>query len=108
MLNSVNLIGRITRDIECVSYDKKDKNKVYANFCLAVQRDQENCDFIYCTAFGNTAKVLEEYTKKGSMIGVEGRLQVSSYEDKTSVNVIVNSITLCGNSQEKSSKNKKN
>jgi len=57
-----------------------------ASFTLAVDRrfknkdGQKEADFINCQAWGKTAEVLGQYTKKGSRIGIVGRLQVRSYD----------------------------
>lgn len=60
--------------------------KAVANFTLAIDRrfknkdGQKEADFINCQAWGKTAEVLGQYTKKGSRIGIVGRLQVRSYD----------------------------
>lgn len=80
-MNKVILIGRLTADVEVKEFGKgKDKGS-YANFTLAIRRDEENTDFINCTAFGKTAEFLAEYIEKGTRIAVEGALQTSQYED---------------------------
>lgn len=78
-MNSVNLLGRLTKDPESYAPQKKDGTLV-VKFTLAVQRDKENADFIRCTCFGKTAETVEDYLRKGSMIGVTGRIQTGSYE----------------------------
>ena len=76
-MNRICLIGRITQDLElrCTG-----SGKDVVSYTLAVRRDKDNTDFINCTTFGEIAKAMYEYCKKGDMIGVEGRLQVSQYE----------------------------
>lgn len=76
-MNRICLSGRITHDLElrCTSTGKD-----VVSYTLAVRRDKDNTDFINCTTFGEFAKILCEYCQKGDMIGVEGRLQVSTYE----------------------------
>ena len=82
-MNKIILTGRLIKDID-LKYTKN--NKEYAKFTLAVQRDMKNqlgeyeTDFINCIAYGMTAQKLSEWTIKGDKIGVEGRLQVSTYE----------------------------
>ena len=104
-MNKVLLIGRLTRDAEL-----SQSGSTYAKFTLAVNRQfkdkdgSKKADFINCVAFGKTAEVLTQYTQKGSQIGVEGSLQVSSYEKngvkQFSTSVVVESIEFLGNKGE--------
>ncbi len=77
-MNRVVLIGRLTRDPEVrVSQN----GKSVARFTLAVDRRfSKETDFLNCVAFGKTAEFLEKYTKQGTKIAVEGRLETGSYE----------------------------
>lgn len=84
MINSVTLTGRITKDLE-----KKETNKgtSVVNFSLAVDRrfknSNGNCeaDFISIQAWGMTADLLCKYCGKGSLVGIEGRIQTRNYEN---------------------------
>lgn len=91
MINSVNLTGRITRDIE-LRYTQN--GTAVANFTLAVNRifkkdGQPEADFISCVAWAKTAELLSQYTSKGDLIGVTGRLETRNYEDKDGKTVYV-------------------
>ncbi len=82
MYNRAILIGRITKEIE-MKYSNN--NKAIANFTLAVNRPyaksgDTNADFIRCVLFGKAAENLNKYTKKGSLISVEGSIQISNYQ----------------------------
>ena len=97
MINNVVLIGRISNDLKIEEYGE---NKVL-KFNLAVGRtfkkEVQDTDFIRCTFWNKLAELVNEYTKKGDMIGVVGRLQVSEYatpdgEKRTSTEVIVEQI----------------
>ena len=85
MINSVILIGRLTKDIE-VRYTQSEK--AVGNFTLAINRRFKNqngeyeTDFIDCVVFGKQAETMAQYTKKGDLIGVEGSIQKRAYEDK--------------------------
>ena len=104
-MNKVLLIGRLTRDAEL-----SQSGSTYAKFTLAVNRQfkdkdgSKKADFINCVAFGKTAEILTQYTQKGSQIGVDGSLQVSSYEKngvkQFSTSVVVESIELLGSKGE--------
>lgn len=81
-MNSLAMIGRLTADPVVRETKGKDPIAV-ANFTLAVPRiGSEDADFIRCVAFGKTADFLEEYAHKGLRVGITGRIQTGSYEDK--------------------------
>ena len=83
-MNYVTLTGRISTDLELKDLGE---GKV-CNFNIAVNRTFKNSlgtydtDFIRCVVFNKTAERLVEYVKKGDLLGVSGRLQTESYEDK--------------------------
>ena len=76
-MNSVNLIGRITKDIEV---KKTNSGKSVCSFTVAVQRDKDNADFIPCTAWNNTAENIAKYFHKGDRIGISGVLSTRTWE----------------------------
>lgn len=77
-MNSVNLIGRITKDID-LQYSAD--NKAHCGFTLAVQGyKKDDVDFIRCKAFGVTAENIAKYLDKGRQIGVTGRIKTGSYD----------------------------
>lgn len=81
-MNTVALIGRLARDPE-IREAQNENRTLIASFTLAVDRiGGEEADFISCRAFGKTAEFLEDWTKKGSKIGVTGRIQTGSYTNK--------------------------
>lgn len=80
-MNSVQLVGRLTRDPE-MRYT--DGGSAIAKFSLAVDRryKSENgptADFPNCVAFGRTAEFIEKYFRKGMRMGCQGRIQTGSY-----------------------------
>ena len=85
MLNQVVLVGRLTDDIEVIT---RENGKKVSSLVLAVQRTFKNtegiyeADFIRCTLWNAVASSTSEYCHKGDIIGVKGRIQVNSYEDK--------------------------
>ena len=103
-MNKVILIGRTTKDPE-VRYTQTKEPIAVCKFTVAVNRKlkkEQEVDFINCIAFGKQAEVVEKYVKKGYQIGVTGRLQVKSYEDKDkqkrwATDVIVEEIDLLQN-----------
>lgn len=98
MINRTVLTGRITNDIEL----RKTGNGVSnVTFTLAVNRTfrkdgQPEADFINCVAWNKTADLMSEHLHKGSLIGVDGRIQTRNYEDKTGRKVYVTEV-VCDN-----------
>lgn len=89
MINSVVLTGRLTKDIEL---RRTTSGKTCTSFTLAVNRNREETDFINCVAWNQEAESLEKYTKKGSLIGIEGRIQTRSYNDKNGKKVYITEV----------------
>lgn len=95
MINNVTLTGRITKDLE-----KKETGKgtSVVNFSLAVDRRLKNssgnreADFIGIQAWGLTADLLCKYCGKGSLIGIEGRIQTRNYENNQGQRVYVTEV----------------
>ncbi len=108
MLNQVVLVGRLTSDVEVT---KTEDGKKVSNLTLAVQRTFKNsegiyeADFIKCTLWNAVASSTSEYCHKGDIVGIKGRLQVSTYEDKdgnkkTSTEVIAEKVTFLSSKKE--------
>jgi len=85
VLNRVVLVGRLTRDPE-LRYTPN--GVAVANFTVAAnrpfrnQQGEQEADFINCVVWRKAAENLATYMKKGSMIGVDGRIQTRSYENQ--------------------------
>ena len=84
-MNSVILIGRMTKDPE-LRYTPNTQMAV-ATFNLAVDRPvkaggEKQTDFPKITVFGKTAENCERFLAKGRLVGVQGRLQTGSYKNK--------------------------
>jgi len=83
MINSVVLVGRITKSPELKSTQS---NISFTNFTLAVNRQftsqngEQEVDFIQCIAWRKQAENMAQYLHKGSLIGVLGRIQTRTYE----------------------------
>jgi single-strand DNA-binding protein len=106
-MNSVNLIGRLTKEIEV---NATPKGTLVTNFSLAVQKDKENADFINCVAYNKTAELLQKFVKKGNQVAVEGSISTRNYEGKDGkkvyvTEVIVNKIHLLSNNISSSKSN---
>jgi single-strand DNA-binding protein len=88
-LNKVMLIGNVTRDPE-IKYTPK--GSAVTDLGIAVNRvftpeggeRREETTFVDVTLWGRQAEIAGEYCKKGRSVYIEGRLQLDSWEDKTS------------------------
>ena len=78
-MNTANITGRITRDLEL---KHTQDGKAVLKFSVAVNRKfkKDEADFIYCTAWGKTAEIMEQYLNKGDMVGVSGSIRTGSYD----------------------------
>ena len=84
MINRVVLVGRLTANPEL---RKSAAGNSFASFTVAINNrtrpgEEKSASFINCVAFGATADNLAKFTRKGSLIGLEGRLQQRNYETK--------------------------
>lgn len=84
-MNSVILIGRLTRDPE-LRYSGNTQSAV-AHFTLAVDRPvsqgrERQADFIRVTVFGKQAETIDRYLSKGRQVAVQGRIQTGSYKNR--------------------------
>jgi len=98
VINRVILVGRMTKDPQI---RKTQTGKSVTSFTVAVNRrssQQDQTDFINCVAWERTAEVTAQYAKKGSLVGVEGRLTSRSYDDATGKRVYVTEV-LCDSVQ---------
>jgi len=95
MINRVTLVGRLTKDVD-LRYTQN--GIAVANFSIAVQRNFKNqngdydADFINCVVWRKPAENLANYMKKGSQVGVDGRLQSRTYKDKDGKTVFVTEV----------------
>lgn len=94
-MNRVVLVGRLTRDPD-LRYTPS--GVAVANFTIAINRPFTNqdgnreADFINCVVWRRPAENLANYMKKGSQIGVDGRLQSRSYEGQDGKTVYVTEV----------------
>lgn len=95
MLNQIGLVGRI--------YENKYKGFI----TIAVPRYFKNeegeydTDYIKCKVTGHIEENTKEWTKKGDIIGIKGRLQ----EEEGTLYVIVEKVTVLSSNKEKENEN---
>lgn len=95
MLNRVVLVGRLTKDPE---FRTTPSGVEVSTFTLAVNRTFTNAqgereaDFINVVVFRKQAKNVNDYLSKGSLAGVDGRVQSRSYENQEGRRVFVTEV----------------
>ena len=93
MINRVVLVGRLTKDPNFM-----ENNVAVANFTLAVNRTFKNkngeqeTDFINVVTFRKQAENVNNYLSKGSLVGIDGRIQTRNYENKQGQRVFVTEV----------------
>jgi len=85
-MNRVVLMGRLTKDPE-IRYTSSAEHMAIARYTLAVNRrfkreGEPDADFINITAFRRDAEFAEKWLKKGMMVCVTGRLQISTFDNQ--------------------------
>ncbi|OAO08692.1 single-stranded DNA-binding protein [Staphylococcus cohnii] len=93
MINRVTLVGRLTKDPNFT------ENQVaVANFAVAVNRTFKNkngeqeADFINVVTFRKQAENVNNYLSKGSLVGIDGRIQTRNYENKEGQRIFVTEV----------------
>jgi single-strand DNA-binding protein len=101
MINNVVLVGRLTKDPD-LRYTSS--GAAVATFTLAVNRNFTNqngdreADFINCVIWRKPAETMANYARKGTLLGVVGRIQTRSYENQQGQRVYVTEV-VCDNFQ---------
>ena len=97
MINRTVLVGRLTRDPE-LRYTQG--GTAVASFTLAVNRQFTNsqgereADFINCVIWRKAAENFAKLVHKGSLVGIDGRLQTRNYENKQGNRVYVTEVVV--------------
>lgn len=109
-MNKIILIGRLVRDPE-LRYTPN--GAAVCTFTLAVDRpynsqsNEREADFIDIVVWNKIAENVAKYIAKGRQVGVEGRLQIRSYEANDGqrrwrTEVIANNVEFLGSSNNQS------
>lgn len=97
MINRVVLTGRLTREPEL---RQTQGGTAVCAFTLAVNRQftdrdgKRQSDFINCVIWRKAAENFTNFTTKGSLVGIDGRLQTRSYDDKDGKRVFVTEVVV--------------
>lgn len=105
-INQVCLVGRLTKD----PFNNSTENITIAGFILACENGDKDktTSFIPCKVFGASASNVLKYCKKGSLVGVSGKLKQSVFTDKNGnekniIEVIASTVTFISTPKEKPS-----
>ncbi|WEG12800.1 single-stranded DNA-binding protein [Pullulanibacillus sp. KACC 23026] len=95
MINRVVLVGRLTRDPE-LRYTPN--GVAVANFTIAVnrpfsnQQGERDADFISIVVWRRQAENVANFVGKGSLVGIDGRLQTRSYDNNEGKRVYITEV----------------
>jgi single-strand DNA-binding protein len=96
-MNTVNLIGRITKDLELKTTTS---GVAVCSFTLAVNRKFKNAegeydtDFINCVAWRKQAELICKHFSKGSQIGITGNIQTRNYENDNGKKIYITEVMI--------------
>lgn len=85
-MNNIQLLGRLTKDVELYVQTETPM----AKFSIAVDKrfkkdGEPTANFFNCVAFGKTAENISKFFKKGNMIAINGSVEQRAWEDATGV-----------------------
>ena len=95
MINNITLVGRLTKESD-LRYTSD--GTATASFSLAVNRPfksangEREADFINCVIWRKNAENFANFTRKGSLVGITGRIQTRNYENKEGQRVYVTEV----------------
>lgn len=97
MLNRAVLTGRLTRDVD-LRYTQS--GTAVGTFSLAVdrrftnQQGEREADFINCVIWRKSAENFANFVHKGSLVGIDGRIQTRNYENQQGQRVYVTEVVV--------------
>lgn len=94
-MNKTFLVGRLTKDPELKYLSN---NIAVANFTIAINRTFTNqtgereADFINIVVWRKQAENVKKYLSKGSLVGIDGRIQTRNYENSEGKKVYITEV----------------
>lgn len=90
-MNRLNVIGRLVRENDVKEVGD---GRVVLNNSLAIPRTfksngQQETDFINIVAWGKRALLIQKYVNKGDLVGLDGKIQSRSYQNKDDQKVFI-------------------
>lgn len=95
MINQVTLVGRLTKDPEL---RLTPEGTSVTNVTLAVNRQYRNqqgeigADFVQCTLWKKTAENTVQYCRKGSLVGITGKIHTRHYNNQEGRRIYVTEV----------------
>ena len=95
MINNVVLVGRVVKELD-LKYTSS--GTAVGTFSLAVNRQFTNqagereADFISCVIWRKSAENFANFTRKGSLVGITGRIQTRNYDNQQGQRVYVTEV----------------
>ena len=84
-MNSVNVIGRLTKPNEPKQYNSQNGNGTVLKNTIAIKgKKKDESYFVDFTAWGKVAEYLAQYSNKGDKIAISGELIQESWQDNQS------------------------
>ena len=111
LLNNFRFIGRLVKDANY--FPATEEKKAYANFSIAVDSGNDKTDYFNLITFGSVADFIGKYTKKGTLLALQGRIDASkeievvdgnSTYKKKDISFIVEDVKVLAYPQNKDSK----
>lgn len=92
-MNSVCLIGRLTRDPELKTFEGANNSSI-CSFTLAVNTTKDKAAFIPVQVYGDKADLIAKSFRKGHLISVQGRLDQDTYQNQAGEKKVITYIRL--------------
>lgn len=95
MINQVTLVGRLTKDPELrITQDGTSVTSitVAVNRHFRNQHGEIEADFVQCTLWKKIAENTAQYCRKGSLVGITGRIQTRHYDNKEGKRIYVTDV----------------
>ncbi|MCL0330643.1 single-stranded DNA-binding protein [Apilactobacillus xinyiensis] len=97
MINRTTLTGRLTKDVD-LRYTQS--GVAVGDFTLAVNRrftkpnGERDADFINCIIWRKSAENLANFVHKGSLVGIDGRIQTRNYENEQGQRIYITEVVV--------------
>ena len=100
-MNNVQLIGRLTKDVDIRYVNTANGQMAIARFTIAIDRapkpdGSKDADFISCQAWGKRAEAIQQHFGKGSRIAVTGSIRTGSYQNQQGATVYTTDVEVNG------------
>ena len=109
-MNSIQLTGRLCESPE-LKQTTNGKSVISTNIAVDRPFAKDTTDFIPVVIWNQSAEYLSKYAKKGTKVGVTGKLTTRKYEDKqgnkrTAFEVVADTVEICDSNKESSTEAK--